>query len=634
MNTESTAAVSDGHNLNNVSDGQRAVRTLLASKLIHNLKEVADQETPVGEGGQASEEHEMGETSEKDDKDGQSGLHLRFSLPLTSGLVQRLIAIPLLPTYLKTALHNNKRSDHYELSCASDQLGIWHASDVAIQVLNKFSFETQSARVELPFFLLWALHAVVPGVCQVLQGDVFGPAQDPVRNTLKPLPEPIPYDLREPSFEFNYGLMFGKASIHPTELVHTFITGATGVGKTYGAVKPLLQSFLGYKNAAGQSMGLLVIDPKAELLQVCVTQLRQAGQSPRLFRLGSGQKIKFFTDSCELGLEDRYRTLASMVQIKTAGDSSIWQEKGNRLNIDMATLDRRFQLQTGYLLWGVVRSLLEGQDHTQGSQWDNIQAIYKHAVATRVNIEWLAAVSNGLLGLCPGLQGLKSVFAVYISDAELLNQLYYRVSNAEQICKDLSSQEVVRVISTDLYPRAQGDDVSIEDLVAQAKVILHQPSSSHFGDITGRLVKSRFFADVLARKDMLQPVGFVVDEFQRYITSDRDTGEQSFLDRCRAYRVNCVLASQSLASIELALLQTGETAPRLAVEILVANSPTKIIYRSLDSSTHRSLKEWIPPAPEGRRHVVDIRPPAQLQLGCAYYLCNGHWGLYKYEKTA
>ena len=69
------------------------------------------------------------------------------------------------------------------------------------------------------------------------------------------------------------------------------------------------------------------------------------------------------------------------------------------------------------------------------------------------------------------------------------------------------------------------------------------------------------------------------------------------------------------------------------VDILIANSPTKIIYKSLDRQTHHSLKEWIPPAPEGRRHVVDIRPVALLPIGSAYYLCNGDWGQYRYEKA-
>jgi hypothetical protein len=191
----------------------------------------------------------------------------------------------------------------------------------------------------------------------------------------------------------------------------------------------------------------------------------------------------------------------------------------------------------------------------------------------------------------------------------------------------------VGVISTELYPSLDRQDASIEDLVDQGKVILFQPTPTHFGDITARLIKSRFFADALARRDMKQPVGYVADEFQRFITADRDTGEQSFMDRCRAYRVNCLLATQSLASIEHALIQSGESSPRLAVDIIVANSPTKIVYRSIDLSTQNSLKEWIPPAPDGRRHVVDVRPPAQLATGNAYYLFNGSWGMYRYEKA-
>jgi len=198
----------------------------------------------------------------------------------------------------------------------------------------------------------------------------------------------------------------------------------------------------------------------------------------------------------------------------------------------------------------------------------------------------------------------------------------------------LSSPEVTNDISPNLYPDVNGDDCSVEDLLNDAKVLLLQPRSGYFGDIVGRLVKARFFAEVLARSDMMRPVGYVADEFQRFITADRDTGEQSFLDRCRAYRVNCVLATQSLASIEHALTQSGEASPRLAVDIIVANSPTKVIYRSVDSITQQSLREWIPPAPGGRSHIVDVRPVAQLPTGLAYFMCNGNWGLYRYNKLA
>lgn len=558
-------------------------------------------------------------------------LPLRFSIPKSLSLVNRLSAMPTIESSQRSNRSSSNKFEQYEITGEHD-FSIRLESDDVVRFLNDYPMSDEAARLDLPLFVLWAVHCVTPALYPTLIGNVFGPTKETIRQSAKALPEPIPYDITEPAFQFKFGQVFGRNSIHPAELVHTFITGATGAGKTYGGVKPLLQSFLAYKNAAGKSMGLLVIDPKSELLQVCADELTQAGQSNRLFRPGTGQKISMFTTSCELGLEDRYRTLSRMVQVKAHGDGLMWQEKGNRLNIDMATLDRRFQLQTGYPLWGVVRSLIEGVDHTQGSQWKNIHAVYKHSLLSRRHIEWLTAVSTVLLELCPGLHGVKSVFASYTSDSELLNQLFFRVSNAEQICLGLCAPEVVGVINTNLFPDTGGDDVSIEDLIDQGRVILYQPASTHFGDITARLVKSRFFSDALARRDMKQPVGYVADEFQRFITADRDTGEQSFMDRCRAYRVSCVVATQSLSSIEHALIQGGESSPRLAVEIIVANSPTKIIYRSIDSSTHNALKEWIPPAPEGRRHVVDIRPPAQLTTGSAYYLCNGAWGMYCYEK--
>ena len=556
-----------------------------------------------------------------------------FSIPISLSLVERLIAMPPFENIQRTSLLAKKKFEIYEINCDRD-VNIQLESGDVVRFLNDYPLHDEAARLDLPLFVLWALHCVAPALYQTLIGNVFGPSKETRRQSVKALPEPIPYDQNEPAFQFRFGKVFGRDSIHPTALVHTFITGATGAGKTYGGVKPLLQSFLAYQNAAGKPMGMLVIDPKSELLNVCTDELGQVGQVDRLFRPGCGQKINFFTKSCELGLEDRYRTLAGMVQVKAHGDGLIWQEKGNRLNIDMATLDRRFQLQTGHLLWGVVRSLIEGADHTQDSQWENIQAVYKHSLLSRGHVEWLAAVSTVLLELCPGLHGVKPVFAAFTSDAELLNQLFYRISNAEQICLALSAPEVVDVININLFPHTDSEDVSIEDLIDQGRVILYQPTPSHFGDITARLMKSRFFADALARRDMRQPVGYVADEFQRFITADRDTGEQSFLDRCRAYRVNCVVATQSLSSLEHALVQGGERSPELAVEIIVANSPTKIVYRSMDVRTHNALKGWIPPAPEGRRHVVDVRPTAQLLTGSAYYLCDGTWGMYHYKKTA
>lgn len=82
------------------------------------------------------------------------------------------------------------------------------------------------------------------------------------------------------------------------------------------------------------------------------------------------------------------------------------------------------------------------------------------------------------------------------------------------------------------------------------------------------------------------------------------------------------------------MLQSGETSPQLAVDIIVANSPTKMIFRSLDGFTQAALRQWIPPASVGRPHVVDVRPVAQLPIGLAYFMCDGQWGMYRYTRKS
>ena len=583
------------------------------------------------------------------DSDDQKKLSARFSLPLNMALVERLIRKPLVASATKGGSAGlSVRATNYALCCEQD-LTIWHEHDDAFAALNDFAPQHHGAQGEFSFFVLWALSRLRPGLYQKLVAQdldachrahphtpqILTAPQTPPASPASPpqsLPSPIAYNALEPPFRFNDGQVLGRDSIHPSALVHTFVSGATGVGKTYGAVKPLLQSFLAYQNAQGQAMGLLVIDPKAELLEVCVDDLARSGQSERLLRLGEGQKLSFFKDGESMGLEERYRTLAQLVSIKSSGDAAVWQEKGHRLNINMLTCDRRFELQSGTLLWGVVRSLIEGVDYTQHSQWANILAIYKLAGVSRADLHRVYAISQVLLMLCP--QPHPSVFAEFLSDSEMLLQLYFRISNAEKVCSDLSAPEITQVMTVELYPRFDASTCSVEDLLEQGKVILLQPRSGYFGDICGRLVKARFFSDVLMRRNMLRPVGYVADEFQRFITSDRETGEQSFLDRCRAYRVNCVLATQSLSSLEHALLQSGEVSPSLAVDIIVANSPTKLIYRSLDAGTQHSLRRWIPPASVGRAHVLDVRPVAQLPMGLAYFMCDGQWGMYRYNKVA
>lgn len=89
---------------------------------------------------------------------------------------------------------------------------------------------------------------------------------------------------------------------------------------------------------------------------------------------------------------------------------------------------------------------------------------------------------------------------------------------------------------------------------------------------------------------------YVADEFQTYITSTKEHGEQFFVDRCRAYGVCCIFATQSRKSLEYALMEQGEGTEkaRAAVDILLANMGTKIFFRSTDPVTIDSFSDLVP----------------------------------------
>ena len=158
-------------------------------------------------------------------------------------------------------------------------------------------------------------------------------------------------------------------------------------------------------------------------------------------------------------------------------------------------------------------------------------------------------------------------------------------------------------------------------------IFVVQPDLGKGADLIGKTLKALFFESVLRDKEREQAghtlplVAYVADEFHRFITADRTHGEQSFLDTCRSFGVCCVLACQSTASMEHALLglQTGESEVQSAISIIFNNTGTKLFFRTTDVRTKAMLREIAPmPGRAGMRSVVDVRPPATLAIGECY----------------
>ena len=181
--------------------------------------------------------------------------------------------------------------------------------------------------------------------------------------------------------------------------------------------------------------------------------------------------------------------------------------------------------------------------------------------------------------------------------------------------------------SGELFARYTRFYVAINTREGGGPLVLYQPALGGPDELVARALKAAFFEAVLHDPDRargcedLPLVGYVADEFHRFVTSDRVHGEQSFLDTCRSFGAFCVLACQSVAGIEHALAEGAgsNTRNEAAVSMLMTNTATKLVFRSTDPKTLQPLHEWCPHHP-GLDAVTRVRPPTTLAPGECYAL--------------
>ncbi len=169
------------------------------------------------------------------------------------------------------------------------------------------------------------------------------------------------------------------------------------------------------------------------------------------------------------------------------------------------------------------------------------------------------------------------------------------------------------------------DFVDAVDADRGRRVWVVQPKlAGERGILLAKSIKAAFFEAVLGNEDRANGrskplVGYVADEFHRFVTSEDAHGEQSFLDTCRSFGAFCALASQSIASIQHALAVMGGSGEQneAAVSILLNNVGTKLFFRTTDEGTIQRIRALCPWQP-GRPRVVDVRPPSTLAPGECY----------------
>ena len=260
---------------------------------------------------------------------------------------------------------------------------------------------------------------------------------------------------------------------------------------------------------------------------------------------------------------------------------------------------------------------------------------------------WLfGRVAATALGVLPedhaeGRDLLNRVLGYWTPIANAERQFAGVRASASCVCADFAAPSIARTLYFGCEPgygagKSTSGGLDFQRLVARdgpGTLVLFQPARDGLDNLVAIALKGLFFESVLDDPDRagggaeLPLVGYVADEFHRFATSDPLHGEQSFLDTCRSFGAFCLLACQSVASIEHALAHGGGTyaQDQSSIDILWNNTASKLVFRSTDPKTATRLADLSPHRP-GLAGVVQVRPVSTLAAGeCYAVLADGRF---------
>jgi len=445
---------------------------------------------------------------------------------------------------------------------------------------------------------------------------------------------PIPYDGTEPPLEFESPVL-ERSQILLSALYNALGIGSTGSGKTVSYVQPLLFSMLAYRLAGGKTMSLLVIDPKIELLSGIEARLTAQGELERLVVLGDADPISYFDENDGLNLTDRFEKVKSLVAVtSTNSDDNRWAVMAEQLILAFLKDDQRFANAARLPLLESLAAIVTGDvQYLKRNQWVALRKLMLLGLAGPLVLRYLSDAYD-VLTQSVGLTKLDRPFARYCALKSDDAQWFYNARGALSVIEGLASEDIEPIMDLSVRRglKTNGNRTDVASLIERGAVLVFQPRQTATHDMVGGALKSMFFRCVMERQDMERPIGYVVDEFQRFLTTDPDTGEHAFLDRCRAYRVNSVLATQSIAAL-MAVTNRGPNA-RSTLDSILVNTPTKVCFRTTDENAVTTMKSFIPRDPHSEQHVLNFRPPSSLMTGEYYFAFQHEWGRTRYRLPA
>lgn len=479
--------------------------------------------------------------------------------------------------------------------------------------------------------------------------------------------KPYPFTEAHPHFRVpGWRELLGQNETMPaTNMVRHFLaTGETGSGKSASAVMPLLEAILrypepeayeDYRAAVGESAeskedlkpSALVVDPKQELQDT--VERESSGRKVIRVTYGEPGPVLHFFEGADLKALDPSEVIANILllsefytQDQARSKEPIWNMRAASTLLDFVTVDMwlaRQGIDKVRELWEMTRiGLAARKEYTPllpAIRYDPVN--YFKPMGTIMSLSGGHESSVALacyLKACtkmsvPGELTVK-LLALMELNHNTRSSIIFMVNG---IIDDIAADEFAACVSLNPLERPPTRrTLSVKRSIDRGDVVVYVPTAnvSPIADTVGRCFKSKFFEFAFQRSNKVRPFFYVVDEAHRFLTAGEQDGEQSLLDRCRAYRTGVVLSTQSIASMAYRL-ESAMGSGYNALQIMLNNCGNALYFRTSDIQTQDNVRQRTPDPPvSGRPHVIKVRPLATLPVGSCYALrSNGSWGLFQ-----
>lgn len=460
------------------------------------------------------------------------------------------------------------------------------------------------------------------------------------------MPSPIPYETTDPQVDFGEKYNEEHRFLRLDQPMHSLVLGATGTGKTHSVIIPKLKGHLAYALNDGTKGAAFIVDPKRELAEFTERFLAENNELDRLFIAGRDGKLNLFSKNTSLSQRDRAHLILNAVGMDPhrGGDSAPWTQKSMGLLMDFVDAHALLYNLTGRDLYVELMHAAGRDSSYQKGYWFAFRDVMHLMQEGMSGIRWVHQRMESIareLKLTPEDRMPFQVLARFASMSEEgSNQISYITGGLEYTLSTLCDESLSTWLDLSPAPEMaenEGHSYDLDELITATKVMVFQPSNSPSNDLGMTLVKAQFFRAAMERTNLLQPILYLCDEFQRFITSDRESGEATFLDRCRAYRITAVLATQSINSLQHAVsIKQSASNTAYAVDSILSNIAYFFYFQSADSYSVNVLENMMRSTiPSGWELPLNVVPLPSLNVGEAYYIApQGKSGRTKFNLVA